>query len=55
MWRSIEVPALQKVPCFVRKIPWCPDVVDVSCNAVLDGETRQPATDWQRLRHFVGV
>jgi class 3 adenylate cyclase len=55
MWASIEVQALPKVPCFVRKIPWCPDVVNASCKAVLDGETRQPASDWQRFRHFVGV
>src|ERR1017187_7474452 len=55
MWASIEVQALPKVPCFVRKIPWCPDVVNASCKAVLDGETRQPASDWQRFRHLVGV
>lgn len=55
MWASIGVPALRGVRCFVRKIPWCPDVVDVSCNAVLNGETRHPATDLQRFRHFIGV
>jgi class 3 adenylate cyclase len=55
MWAPVEVPALRGVRCFVRKTPWCPDIVDASCEAVLNGETRHPASDWQRFRHFIGV
>jgi class 3 adenylate cyclase len=55
MWTSIEVPALRGVPCFVRKIPWCPEVVDASCNAVLDGKTQHPATGFQRFRYFLAA
>jgi class 3 adenylate cyclase len=55
MWASIAVRELPGVPCFVRKVPWCPEVVDASCKAVLGGETKQPASDLQRFRHFVGI
>jgi class 3 adenylate cyclase len=55
MWSPLRVSALHEVPCFVRKVPWCPEVVDPSCNAVLEGKTKQAATELQRFRHFVGA
>jgi class 3 adenylate cyclase len=55
MWAPVKVAALPEVACYVRKVPWCPEVIDDSCNALLDGRAKHPATDLQRLRHFVGI
>ncbi len=53
MWQPIEVKALPGIGCFVRKVPWCPEVADSFCQSILDGETRQPVNDWQRFRYSI--
>jgi class 3 adenylate cyclase len=55
MWASVSVPALPGVKCYARKTPWCPEVADRFCEAVLNGESKQPVGDWQRLRYYTGV
>ena len=55
MWTSVPVPALPGVRCFGRKIPWCPEVADRFCEAVLSGETQQPVGEWDRLRYYTGL
>lgn len=55
LWRSVAVSALPGVRCFVRRVPWCPEVADDFCRAVLEGETAQSATGWQRLRYSMGL
>jgi class 3 adenylate cyclase len=50
-WAPVSVPALPGVSCFVRKVPWCPEVADQFCQALLDGEIRQSASGLQRFRY----
>jgi class 3 adenylate cyclase len=52
-WKPVPVHALGKTRCFGRSTPWCPEVADEFCQAVLDGETRQPASAFQRFRYSV--
>ncbi len=54
-WSPVPVPALRKTRCFVRRTPWCPEVADDFCQAVLEGKTRQPASGFQRFRYSVGL
>lgn len=54
-WAPISVAALPKVSCFVRKVPWCPEVADQFCQALLEGEIRQSASGLQRFRYSLGL
>jgi class 3 adenylate cyclase len=55
MWSSISVRALPGESCWVRKVPWCPEVIDTFCDAVLNGETVQPASTFQRSLYYLGL
>ena len=52
-WTSVSVASLPRVDCFVRKIPWCSEVADQFCQALLDGKTRQPTGDWRRFLYSI--
>jgi class 3 adenylate cyclase len=55
LWRPIGVKALPGVRCYERQEPWCPEVADRFCTALLAGHSQQSTSGWQRFRYSMGL
>jgi class 3 adenylate cyclase len=53
LWAPTQVRALPGIPCMVRTKPWCEEVAEDCCTAVLRGETRRDVPFVRRFLYSI--